>query len=367
MIEIKVPDPKRRLNQAFQKAKQKGFLRLANMELTSTPEEVHKFNEVTLPGESWWQDIPLSGVDLSNNEIFEIDPRISNLIECEVFKMMNNKVSSIPSEFLNFESLKILDLSGNQISQVPQEIGNQSSLVEINLGNNNVSVIPESVAILSNLENLKLMNNKLETLPEGIGQMRSLKILDLTGNQIEQLPFEFRNPELQSLIFSKNRISYIAPGAFDALQNLKFLDFNYNRLTEFTSFPTSENLEAIILSFNSLRNVEGFSNAVNLATLDLKNNKLKNIGEEIFLLDKLKLLDLTNNDLNFLPPELGLMHSLSKILIEGNPLKSIRIAIRQGGTSNLKKYLATKIDPEKVNALQEKLQSRLSGKELEAA
>ena len=59
----------------------------------------------------------------------------------------------------------------------------------------------------------------------------------------------------------------------------------------------------------------------------------------------MKLLDISNNDLNQLPPELGIMPNLTKIQIEGNPLRSIRMAIRTGGTNRLKKYLSSKIDP----------------------
>jgi Leucine-rich repeat (LRR) protein len=61
----------------------------------------------------------------------------------------------------------------------------------------------------------------------------------------------------------------------------------------------------------------------------------------------MKLLDISNNDLQNLPPELGLMRELTKINIEGNPLRSVKMSIRMGGTNNLKKYLQGKIDPNK--------------------
>lgn len=71
------------------------------------------------------------------------------------------------------------------------------------------------------------------------------------------------------------------------------------------------------------------------------------MSDEVFLLQKMKLLDVSNNDLQSLPPELGLMRDLTKINIEGNPLRSIKMSIRMGGTNNLKKYLQGKIDPNK--------------------
>ena len=94
--------------------------------------------------------------------------------------------------------------------------------------------------------------------------------------------------------------------------------------------------------------VSNFSNSPNLVTLDLKNNKLSVLTDEIFVLQNLKLLDISNNDFQSLPPELGIMKNLSRIQVEGNPLRSIRMGIRTGGTNKLKKYLATKIDPNAV-------------------
>ena len=124
MIQVNVPDPAKKLTNAYKKAKQKGFLRLANFDLEEIPEDLHKFNEISLPGDNWWEDIPLSSIDISNNTITHLDPRLSILREIEVFKMINNKIQEIPRDFLQFENLKILDLSGNFVKEVPREIQN---------------------------------------------------------------------------------------------------------------------------------------------------------------------------------------------------------------------------------------------------
>ncbi len=42
------------------------------------------------------------------------------------------------------------------------------------------------------------------------------------------------------------------------------------------------------------------------------------------------------------------MQSITKLIIEGNPLKTIRGDVRQGGCEKLKKYLADRIDPNLV-------------------
>ncbi len=63
---------------------------------------------------------------------------------------------------------------------------------------------------------------------------------------------------------------------------------------------------------------------------------------------KIITLDISNNDFSKLPGELGLMVSLSKLIIEGNPLKTIKSDVKTGGTDKLKKFLATRIDPSKI-------------------
>ena len=48
-----------------------------------------------------------------------------------------------------------------------------------------------------------------------------------------------------------------------------------------------------------------------------------------------------------------MIKSLVKMLIEGNPMKSIRMGIRQQGTEALKKYLATRINYDELERKQE--------------
>ena len=147
---------------------------------------------------------------------------------------------------------------------------------------------------------------------------------------------------------AKNQLKDVPEDTFIELSNLKLLDLRENQLTKFFSFPESPKLETIQLGFNNLLEIGGFSRAANLVTFDLKNNKLTVLPEEIFLLKSIKILDISNNDLQNLPSELGLMKNLGKMQVEGNPLRSIRMAIRQGGSEVIKKYLASRISAEEI-------------------
>jgi Leucine-rich repeat (LRR) protein len=61
-------------------------------------------------------------------------------------------------------------------------------------------------------------------------------------------------------------------------------------------------------------------------------------------LTSLHTLDMTNNNLRALPPLLGkLRNSLRVLLLEGNPLRSIRRALITAGCGPLLEYLLTRI------------------------
>jgi len=59
---------------------------------------------------------------------------------------------------------------------------------------------------------------------------------------------------------------------------------------------------------------------------------------------KLERLDLTNNDLSTLPLVLGTMTALKSVVLDGNPMKGIRRDIVMRGTTELKKYLRSRMD-----------------------
>ena len=59
-----------------------------------------------------------------------------------------------------------------------------------------------------------------------------------------------------------------------------------------------------------------------------------------------------------IPNELGILPQLVRINIEGNPLKSIRNNIKNGGAEVLKKYLKSRIT-EDVNELEKAMNPKV--------
>ena len=356
MIEIRAPDNSKRMNNAYLAAKGSGFLNLSNFHFNEWPREITDFNDTTFEGGRHWEEFDLVKIDLSHNNITFIDPNISNLRGLTVFKMIHNKVDEIPDEFFLLEAMKILDFSFNIITKIPERMCSCINLTEINFSGNKIKKLPINLSSLRNLELLIISENCLEILPSDVGGLYKLQKLDVSGNQIRTLPFQFENLKLNFINLAKNNIKEIVPDCFFNQPELSYLDLRQNALEEFFEFPKSAKLETMNLSNNRIRQIGNLTNSRAVVNLDLKNNKLEVQNDEIFLLQNLKLLDISNNDLQNLPPELGLMKGLVKVLIEGNPMKSIRMGIRQQGTEALKKYLASRINFDELQKKQEGLE-----------
>jgi Leucine-rich repeat (LRR) protein len=62
------------------------------------------------------------------------------------------------------------------------------------------------------------------------------------------------------------------------------------------------------------------------------------------ILRSLERLDLTNNDLSGLPAELGAIDTLKSIVLDGNPIRSIRRDVIARGTMAVKEHLRSKLE-----------------------
>jgi Leucine-rich repeat (LRR) protein len=63
---------------------------------------------------------------------------------------------------------------------------------------------------------------------------------------------------------------------------------------------------------------------------------------------KLKTLTVSNNELKDINPRIALLEDLVRLSIEGNPLKSIKPAMRSANAVQLKKYLKMRIGDEEI-------------------
>jgi len=66
-------------------------LNLIGLELKDFPLDIANFSNLTFD-DNWWDLLPLSKLDLSNNEISSIDENIANEKDLSSIRMQNNKL-----------------------------------------------------------------------------------------------------------------------------------------------------------------------------------------------------------------------------------------------------------------------------------
>lgn len=96
---------------------------------------------------------------------------------------------------------------------------------------------------------------------------------------------------------------------------------------------------------NKISSVDEFCRSLysHIEVIDLGGNKLTTIPTAlIHFLENLNQLTLINNDIQRLPNLIGRHKKLKNIQVDGNPLKTIRRPIIDGGSQRLIQYLHDK-------------------------
>ncbi|KAE8988452.1 hypothetical protein PR003_g23192 [Phytophthora rubi] len=355
------PAPSNAMARTLRLARQSGSLNLSSRDLQSFPDEVFRLYELLDEDERSWECAVLRKLDLSYNEISELPTQVETLKYLVSFKMRHNHLRQLPLTVWNLETLTSLDLSNNELEGcLPEQLGKLNKLRELGLEGNKLTQLPGSIGGLSHLEVLRVENNQLRTLPSTIGRLHNLKTLSAHSNLIVELPASFGSlTGLLTLDLKKN--SLVTTGnAFVGLASIKFIDLRQNKLEVFPVLPdNNSSLDQLFLGFNALHEILDdivLNVKESLTVLDVRDNKLQRLSDRIPQLYRLKTLDVTNNDLHDLPAGLGYLKYLDHLLVDGNPLRSVRRSIISAGTEPLKKYLRTRGGPpEGVDAMEEEV------------
>jgi Leucine-rich repeat (LRR) protein len=220
-----------------------------------------------------------------------------------------------------------------------------------------LSVFSEDLGRLDMLEYLDVSHNELTSLPSGIGFLTKCTKLIVSHNKLDELPAEIGFLRSSQMMDFSHNVLKETPKSTQELHNLQQLYLHHNKLTQLPNLKQCSHLKELLLGYNSIEEIseENIENTANqLKVLDLRDNKLKMIPDEIVNLQSLERLDVSNNNLSNLPYALGTLPHIKSLMVDGNPMKSIRRDIIQRGTVGLLKFLRMRIDDDELKRLREK-------------
>ncbi|CDQ82218.1 unnamed protein product, partial [Oncorhynchus mykiss] len=204
--------------------------------------------------------------------------------------LMENSIETIQADtFRHLHHLEVLQLGRNAIRQI--EVGAFNGLTSLNT--------------------LELFDNRLTGIPSGAFEYLSkLRELWLRNNPIESIPsYAFnRVPSLMRLDLGElRRLDYISDGAFEGLQNLKYLNLGMCNLMEMPVLSPLTGLEELEMSENTFPEMKpgSFRGLCSLQKLWIMNSGITVIERNAFDdITALVELNLAHNNLSSLPHDL---------------------------------------------------------------
>lgn len=343
----------------LRQARKSGQLNLSNRGLTKIPEKVWRVNLDVPPeaknvsldcadGDKWWEIVDLTKLILASNKLTEISPEIVQFPALAVLDVHDNALTALPDEIGQLVNLKRLNLSHNKLSSLPSSMESLVSLSSLKLDHNTLTSLGTELGRMTQLEEMDLSHNSLSNVPPSVGNCVSLRHLNLSQNTLECLPPEMgRLRALRDLNLSSNKFSEL-PKDLGKLTYLERLDCRQNQLTCVPILTSCQSLKELYLGNNKISSLNGESFAFisSLSIFDFRDNKINSIPDEITVLKKLERFDLANNDISGLPYTMGAMEHLKSLVLDGNPLRSLRRDVVMRGTQAILKHLRSRIPEE---------------------
>ncbi|XP_011870617.1 PREDICTED: leucine-rich repeats and immunoglobulin-like domains protein 3 [Vollenhovia emeryi] len=315
--------------------------------------------------EDWYrlQSLPITSLDLTNNEIAEITRETLNNLPSSLtyVNFQGNKIRRIWSQVIENDHLNVLNLRNNLIEEIEEGALAKTNLHELYLAGNQlqslnfVYSLPNTLTVLlangnhiisipdgafskfSRLNYLYLDDNKIEALQNDAFQgLTSLLTLSLTGNGIRTIgPSAFRGlTTLQTLDLRHNSIRDLQKGTLAELIGLRQLNLANNKIAKATLFADlAQSVDSLHLDHNEIDILEeGNFVQTPTSTLSLTGNRISNIMRGAFDLPTLKDLYLNNNSLTTIEGDSyeGLSR-LRRLWLSENQISEIR----KGACKNL--------------------------------
>jgi len=195
--------------------------RFSGSGLTNFPEQIFLFPN-------------LEEIDISENEITLLSPRLNELKNLKELHVSKNRLTSLGSEITSCGSLEVLQIQNNPLENVSKEIGKMITLREITIGEiARKCTIPKELWTLTNLKKIKITHAFLTEIPSAISGFKQLVELCLSNNSISVVPEELYSlKNITYINLGYNNISSLS-SSLQALENLDYLGVYYNPLTTF--------------------------------------------------------------------------------------------------------------------------------------
>ncbi|EFJ23290.1 flagella associated protein 50 [Selaginella moellendorffii] len=170
--------------------------------------------------------------DFHNNQLTDVIPEISEFRGLRALRLYQNNLHQLPQVVFSFHKLQVLDVSENEIREMDHLVGSLIALRELNFARNYLTSLPTFWKNLGFLLYLNVANNQLTELPESLGTLRHLQRLDVSSNMLSTLPLALQNlKELILLDVHNNRLVHIPP-SLSLLKNLQEFNCEANPLAE---------------------------------------------------------------------------------------------------------------------------------------
>ena len=170
-------------------------------------------------------------LNLSGCGLFEIpDAVYLSADSLEILDISNNNISTLPPKLAELKKLRILFASNNPLRTVPIVLGNCMSLEMIGMRNCELTDIPaESLPPM--LRWLIVTDNSLTRLPSELANLSRLQKLMVSCNKLSELPDLAKCQNLELLRIANNNFTSFPENVF-CIPNLAWLAIAGNPLTE---------------------------------------------------------------------------------------------------------------------------------------
>jgi Leucine-rich repeat (LRR) protein len=252
-------------------------------------------------------------------------------------------------ELHNLKSLALLD--SDQLTEIPEAVYELAMLQSLRLRSTAVKSFSEKLGQLKMLNRIEVSNTPLESLPEAIGQLQQLQTIYLRETSLKELPLAIGNCQLQQISIWKGQLSQLPdtigsiktltkldlqnnpldelPASFGQLENLDWLNLNYNRFVDFPKVICQlPKLKGLFFDHNGLSSLpEEIKQLKELTNLTFSHNQFQHFPLAVLKLEKLNRLNLSYNQIDDIPENFFELKHLNYLDIRSNAFQNFPLPL----------------------------------------